>query len=124
MQDRTRSILQSIFYSQDPDEDFRNPNKPADAPFFKAQRNIHNNALISWIKEQGGEVLLKGMQQKIMADIVTLILMDDTKIENMLPLIIKKREILSQVHFVDRIFSAFIEEEKRQENIKKETGNQ
>ena len=110
-------ILDDLFFSQKK-EDIRNPNDPADRPFFNAKRDIENKAFKAWVEEFGGGVLLRGMQQNLIAKIKSLIVKDTTTIEGILDMLELKKEISRDLVFIDRIEKAFEEEDKRQELLK------
>lgn len=111
-------ILDDIFFSQKK-EDIRNPNDPADRPFYTAKRGIENKAFKSWVEEFGGGVLLRDMQQNLIAKIKSLVVKDTNSIEGILEMLELKKDISRDITFIDRIERAFEEEEKRQEDLKR-----
>ncbi len=112
-----KPILERIFYSQDPNESYRDPNRPENYPYFSQQRAIENKAFITWCQEAGGERLLGTMQQKLISQIVSLVLMEIKTVEDILKIIQAKRDIYRDVIFIDRIEQAFVEEEERQKKL-------
>lgn len=112
-----KTTLQEIFYSLKEDDEL-DPNNPAHRPAMNAMRAIENTAFIRWMEDCGGEVLLKDMQRGLIGKIQELIMQDTTTVEGILKTVEKKKEIQRDITFMDRIKSAFFEEEKRQEDIK------
>lgn len=112
-----RSIVERIFYSQDPNEPYRDPNRPENFPFFASQRAVENKAFIKWRQEAGGERLLANMEKKLVGQIINMVIMEVKSVDDILTLIQNKRDILRDVIFIDRIEQAFIEEEERQKKI-------
>ncbi|MFH1628677.1 MAG: hypothetical protein ABIE47_08135 [Pseudomonadota bacterium] len=114
------SILQSIFFSQDRDEPTRNPNDPADQPYFYQMRHIENKAFKAWYEDAGGEYLIRNMEKNLIGKIINLVVKDVKGIKDILEMVEIKKEIMRDVTFIDRIRAAFFEEEKRLAEIKHE----
>lgn len=112
-----KTTLQEIFYSLKEDDEL-DPNNPAHRPAMNAMRGIENKAFIRWMEDCGGEVLLKNMQRSLVGKIQDLIMQSTTTVDGILQMVEKKKEIQRDIVFMDRIKSAFDEEEKRLEDAK------
>jgi len=110
--------LDKIFYSQDPKEEPRNPNDPANGPYYKALWGIENKAWIRWYEDCGGERLLKEMERGIINKIHKMVMMEVRSIDSVFALLEIKRDIQKDAQAIDRILLAFTEEDKRQEALK------
>jgi len=105
-------LLESLFHSQDANEPTRNPLDPVASAYFNAKRKIHNQALMTWYRDQGGEYLIGDMQKKLIGMILNAIVCDrstEASRNNNLRLL---DEILREANFMDRIFQAFVEQEE------------
>jgi hypothetical protein len=71
-----------------------------------------------WMQECGGERLIQQMEKGIIGKIHQMIMMDTKTMEGVLRLLELKKDIQKDAAAIDRIYSAFEEEEKRQEELK------
>lgn len=106
------SILTGIFYSQEKEE-FRDPNDPANSPFYNAKRRYQSLALRKWKEEYGGDVLIDAMTKKIVAQIIEMIIVEPNALEDLVKLVRLQERIKKDVGFIDRITAAFLEEKKK-----------
>ncbi|MGY5852140.1 MAG: hypothetical protein RTU92_01080 [Candidatus Thorarchaeota archaeon] len=104
MEPLIESVLNKIFYSQDPREAQRDPNKLADNAYFNAQSKIRKQAYANWYKS-GGEQLVAHMEENLVGMIKTFV---GTPIDAKSPYL--QQHIWDLIDFIDTIHKAFEDE--------------
>lgn len=94
----------------------RNPNDPADQPYFHAITGITNQAFADWC-EKGGEFVLKELEKKVKEKLEALIAMPMRNIEDVFKLVAAKQNIIDDVLWHGLIVSAFNKEEEKKEAL-------
>ncbi|MHC4585993.1 MAG: hypothetical protein ACYS3N_15805 [Planctomycetota bacterium] len=103
-EDYYNSILNSIFHSQDPDQQRRNPNDPADNAYFNAQAKIRIQAYANWVRS-GGEQLLQHMEEELI-DLIKAFVGTPITDKSMY----LQQKIWDKIDMIDTIHKAFVEQ--------------
>jgi len=113
---KTENILDKILFGGKR-EPSRNPNDPADRPFFAATSGIRQQAFALWCKEQGGEFVLGELEKHVKEKLEVLVNMPLRSIEDVFKLVTFRQNIVDDVNWYGLIVSAFNKEEVRKEKL-------
>ena len=108
-------VLHTIF-NKEFDEPERNPNDPADQPFFSVKPKIMTQAYHSWLKEQGGEIALDDLRKTLRGEIIQLLNMPIKGFDNVFQFLALRQHIADDLNWYLRIVESFrIWEESKKE---------
>lgn len=110
-------ILHTIF-NKEFDEQERNPNDPADEPFFAVKGKIVTQAFHSWMKEAGGEIVLDDVRKGIRNSIIAMIGSEIKGFNDILVFVATKQKIKSDLEWYMRIIESFNIWEEAKKSIK------
>jgi hypothetical protein len=111
--------LQEIFFC-DGDLPDRNPNDPADQPFFSVKPAIEAQAFNAWCKEKGGEVVLDDLKKSIRSQIIAMIEFPVRGFDDVFKFLTLRQHLTDDMNWYLRILQGFeTHEKKKQEALEK-----
>lgn len=108
-------ILQDIFLSG-ADLPERNPNDPADQPFFSVKPAIEAQAFNAWRKEKGGEVVLDDLKKSIRSQIIAMVEFPIRGFDDVFKFLTLRQHLTDDMNWYLRILGGFeVHEQNKQE---------
>jgi hypothetical protein len=100
------------------DEVPRDPNDPADQPFFAVKPAIENQAFNAWCSEQGGEVVLSDLRKNIRSQIISIIEFPVRGFDDVFKFITLRQHLMDDMNWYLRIVNAFEKHEEKKAEAK------